>query len=241
MLSSDKAIVEGLRSASLVGIGAFDEAVGSVKDYFGLKSQIRSLRLKNTRLAYQNYQFQEALLENLRLKKLLQLKQKSEYRFIPAKIVGFSPQDFVTGFILASSQYREIPKNSAVITAEGLVGKVVKITKRYAICQNLLDPNSRVSVRIQRNRELGIVSWDGGNGLLLENIPNTVEVKEGDVLFTSGMSQIYPPGIKVGVVVSVQKEEQQLFQKIHARPAVNFNKLEEVFILKERPTNDPRK
>jgi len=238
MLSSDKQVVEGLRSVSLVGVGAVDEALTSLSSYLGLKSKIRDLRLKNTQLAYQNYQLQEALLENLRLRKLLQLKQQSDYRFIPAKIVGFSPQDFVTGFLLASSHFREIPKNAAVITTEGLVGKVVKISARYAICQNLLDPNSRVSVRIQRNRELGIVSWDGGNGLLLENIPNTVEVKEGDVLFTSGMSQIFPSGIKVGVVIKVRKKEQELFQEIHAKPAVNFNRLEEVFILTDRKSDE---
>ncbi|MEJ2056050.1 MAG: rod shape-determining protein MreC, partial [Calditrichaceae bacterium] len=96
----------------------------------------------------------------------------------------------------------------------------------------LLDPNCRVSVRVQRNRELGMTAWDGGNGLLLEYIPNTVEIRPGDVLFTSGFSQIYPPNIKVGTVLQAEVNSEQLFQTIKVKPAVNFNKLEEVYVLK---------
>jgi rod shape-determining protein MreC len=126
-----------------------------------------------------------------------------------------------------------IRKNNAVITANGLVGKIIKVSNHYAICQILLDPNCKVSVHIQRNRELGIVSWDGAKHLLLENIPNTIEVRKGDVLLTSGMSRIYPPNIKVGVVISVRINEDAPFQTIHVKPAVPFNRIEEVFILQD--------
>ena len=87
-------------------------------------------------------------------------------------------------------------------------------------------------MRIQRNRELGMVAWDGGKGLFLEYIPNTVEIRPGDVLFTSGFSQIFPPNIKVGTVLQAEINNEQLFQTIRVRPSVNFNTLEEVYILK---------
>jgi len=231
MVSSDTKIVEGLRSTSLVSIGAMDDVLSSVKSYFNLRAENQQLRLQNTRLALENFHLQDAVLENIRLRRLLQLKHQLDYDLLPAKVVGFSPQDFVTGYLLSSSKLNPAYKNSAVITAEGLVGKIVKISAGYAICQNLLDPNSRVSVRIQRNRELGIVRWNGGDGLLLENVPNTIDIRPGDVLFTSGMSRIYPPNIKVGFVTKVQKNTQHLFQSIQVKPALNFNRIEEVFIL----------
>jgi len=126
------------------------------------------------------------------------------------------------------------------MTAEGLVGKIVKLSGSHGICQILMDPNSRVSVRIQRNREMGMVSWGGGNSLRLNHIPNTINVQVGDVLLTSGYSQIYPPGIKVGVISEFRKIDSELFQEIIVKPAVNFNRLEEVFVLESKETDASR-
>jgi len=239
IFSSDAQIVEGLRSTSLYSIGLVGRFVDSIESYFNLQQINHELRTENTRLAYENFELQDALLENIRLRKLLQFKYELQYDLIPAKVIGFSTIDIVTGLILSTEDIQKINKNSAVMTAEGLVGKVVKISGRYAICQNLFDPNSRVSIRVQRNRELGMVAWDGGSGLNLDYIPNTVEIKPGDVLFTSGYSQIFPPNIKVGTVTNVKTSNENLFQSIEVKPSVNFNRLEEVFILQAIESNEP--
>ncbi len=241
MTSSDNQIVEGLRSTTVFSFGLVQARFDAMDEYFSLREKNRHLQTENTRLSYENSQLQNALLENIRLRKLLQFKYEINYEFIPAKVVGYSPQDFVTGYLLSTEDYQRVKKNAAVMTSDGLVGKVVKKSGKYLICQNLLDPGSRVSVRVQRNRELGIVSWGGGNTLLLNNIPNSVEILKGDVLFTSGMSQIFPPNIKVGVVYSVKKSTKQLFQKIIVHPVVNFNILEEVFILQAKQEDESGK
>ena len=238
MTSSDNRIVEGLRSTTVYAFGLIQSQFDSFDEYFSLRDKNRYLQAENTRLSYENSQLQNALLENIRLRKLLQFKYETGYEFIPAKVVGNSPQDFVTGYLLSTEDYQRVRKNAAVMTADGLVGKIVKKSGKYLICQNLLDPGSRVSVRIQRNRELGIISWGGGNTFRLNNIPNTVEVLKGDVLFTSGMSQIFPPNIKVGVVLSIKRNSSRLFQDIVVHPAVNFNILEEVFILQAREQDE---
>jgi len=232
IISSDIQIVEGLRSTTLFSMGVIGDVTESVSAYFNLKEINEQLREENTNLAYENFQLQDALLENIRLRKLIQFKYKTQYDLLPAKVIGFSPVDIVTGVLLSSEDIDDVSKNSAVMTADGLVGKIVKLSGRYAVCQILLDPNCRVSVRVQRNRELGVTAWDGGNGLFLEYISNTVEIRPGDVLFTSGFSQIYPPNIKVGTVLKAEVNSEQLFQTIHVKPAVNFNKLEEVYVLK---------
>jgi rod shape-determining protein MreC len=234
MISSDRLIVEGLRSTTLFSIGLVQRQIDAIGSYFYLRSENRQLIVENTRLAFEKYRLQNALLENIRLKKLLRLKDDPAYDFIPARIVGSAPHDFVSGYILSASSGKTITKNSVVITSEGLVGLVVKISGDFAICQMLFDPGSRVSVRIQRNRELGMLAWDGGNGLIIDNVPNTVTVLPGDVALTSGMSQIYPADIKVGVVTEVHKNFEKLFQSIKIRPAVNLNALEEVIILQAR-------
>jgi len=231
MTASDKAIVEGIRSFSLHSIGTAERTLSTFRDYFNLYEKNRQLRAQNTRLAFENFQLQEALLENLRLKRLLKFQQQLNYKLIPAKVIGYSPHEIVTGFQLIANNISQRHKGAAVMTVEGLVGRIVKVSPPYAICQLLTDPSSKVSVRIQRNREVGIVAWDGAKGLLLKYIPNTIEIKTGDIVFTSGLSQIYPPNIKVGVVTIIKKDPSNLFQTIYVKPSVNFSALEEVFIV----------
>jgi len=228
--SSDNQVIEGMRSSTLTIFGTAQEQLDNASSYFSLNEKNRGLRKENTRLAYENHQLQDALLENIRLKKLLQFEYKVNYELIPAKVIGYSPQNLITGLLLSTEEIDKIEKNAAVMTSEGLVGKIVKISSDYAICQIMLDPNSRVSGKVQRNRELGMIKWDGANGLLLDHIPNTVEILIGDVIFSSGYSQIYPANLKIGVVNSVETNTNDLFKIIYVNPSVSFNKLEEVFI-----------
>ena len=231
MTASDKALVEGMRSFSLQTLGSVEGTLSNFRDYFNLYEKNQTLQQENTRLSFENFQLQEALLENLRLKRLLKFQHQFHYNLIPAKIIGYSPQEIVTGFQLLSRHLKPEHKGAAVMTVDGLVGRLVKVSGSFAICQILLDPSSKVSVRIQRNREVGIVVWDGGEGLMLKFIPNTIEVKPGDIVFTSGLSQIYPPNIKVGVVTQIKKDTSKLFQTIYVKPSVDFNALEEVFVV----------
>lgn len=231
MTASDKALVEGFRSFSLRTIGGIERTLSNFRDYFSLYQKNRELQQENTHLAFENFQLQEALLENLRLKRLLKFQHQFHYNLIPAKIIGYSPHEIVTGFQLLSEHLKPEHKGAAVMTVAGLVGRLVKVSGNYAICQILLDPSSKVSVRVQRTREVGIVVWDGGKGLLLKYIPNTIDIRVGDIVFTSGMSAIYPPNIKVGVVTHIEKNSSELFQTIHVKPSVDFNSLEEVFIV----------
>jgi len=230
MTTSDSELSYALRATAEHTFGNIDLQITTVKHYFALQQKNSSLRQKNTRLAYENFNLQDALFENIRLRKLLDFRYQLNYQLIPAKVIAFSPQSLISGLLLSSEQITPQIKNRAVMTAEGLVGKIVDISGSFAICQILFDPNIRVSARIQRNRELGLIKWNGGDGFLLDQIPNTVDIKKGDVVFTSGFSQIYPPLIKIGVVSQIEKNTRLLFQKINVKPAVNFKRLEEVFI-----------
>ncbi|MHB2154733.1 rod shape-determining protein MreC [Calditrichota bacterium GD2] len=238
MTTSDRALVEGLRRVSVQTIGRIESTVSIFRSYFNLYEKNSELRRQNTLLSFENFQLQEALLENIRLKKFLKISYQFKYKLIPAKVIGYSPHEIVTGFRIIAKGITEKHKGAAVMTVGGLVGRVVETSPPFAICQILLDPTSRVSVRIQRNREVGVVSWDGENGLQLNYIPNTIEVLPGDIIFTSGLSQIYPPNIKVGVVTAIEKNPNEMFQKIRVKPSVNFSALEEVFIVEMEPSVD---
>ena len=226
------------RRVVYMAVGTIGGSAYNVGSYFRLSDDVSQLRQENAELAYKNSQLEDALLENIRLRKLLGFKEKSDFSLIPAEVIGQNPHSIFNGLVLNEGAERGITLDDAVMTADGLVGKIALIEDDNAICQILLDRNSRVSARIQRNREQGIIAWDGGIGLKLLYVAKTIEVLPGDVIVTSGLSQIYPPDIKIGVVTEVSQDAEGMFQEIKVSPAVSFQKLEEVQITKLVSSDD---
>jgi len=225
------------RSIAYNTIGYVGSALQETGSYFRLSEKVRELNKENAELAFKNIQLQDALLENIRLRKLLEFKESNSYELIPAEVVGENPLSILNGFLLNQGSAKDIKKDDAVLTSDGLVGKIADVDNEFSTCQILLDRNCKVSAKIQRNRELGIIAWDGGAQLELLYIAKTIKVLKGDVIVTSGYSQIYPENIKIGVVVDVSEDNNDLFQEITVKPSVNFNQVEEVFIVKGANTN----
>ena len=213
-------------------VGKIGNVLQETGAYFRLADKVKKLNKQNAELAFKNTQLQDALLENIRLRKLLDFKEIKSFDLIPAEVIGQNPLNILNGFLLNQGSNKNIEKNDAVLTDEGLVGKIVDVGEEFSSCQILLDRNCKVSAKIQRNRELGIIAWSGGSQLKLLYIAKTINIIVGDVVVTSGYSQIYPENIKVGIVVDIELDTDDLFQEITVKPAVNFNRIEEVFIIK---------
>jgi len=228
-----------LRPIVYNSVGLMSGYFFKIDSYFELKPELIRLRRQNVDLASKNMQLQDAYLENIRLRKLLDFKERSSFKLIAAEVLGFNPHPIFNGLILNEGSRRGIKKRDAVLTAEGLVGQIVQVDEDNCICQILLDRNSRISSQIQRSRELGVIAWDGGVHLKLLYVAKTIDVLVGDVVLTSGYSKIFPGNLKIGVVVEVSKDNEGLFQDIVVQPSVNFNRLEEVFIVKEASGNVP--
>jgi rod shape-determining protein MreC len=233
MLTDNNDPVWPIRRLTINTIGRLGAYVYKIGAYFDLREENEELREKNTQLAFLNIQLQDALLENFRLKKLLEFKERTTFKLIPAEIIGQNPNEILNGYILNEGSKSGIEISDAVLAADGLVGKIVKVDPNFSITQILIDQNSRISARIQRNRELGIISWDGGVNLKLLYIAKTIEIFKGDVIITSGYSGIFPENIKIGVVIHVSTKTGNMFHDIIVQPTVNFSGLEEVFILKK--------
>jgi rod shape-determining protein MreC len=237
MITTDKDPGGSFRGIALDVLGGVGQYVYRVQSYFDLTDENKVLRKENTDLAFKNMQLQDALLENIRLRKLLGFREKTQMHLTAAEVIGQNPHSIVNGLLLNAGSDIGIRKSAAVLTADGLVGKVIEVDEDHAICQILFDPTNRVSAKIQRNREFGIIAWDGATQLKLLYIAKTIKVYIGDVIVTSGMSQIFPENIKIGIVVDVSMENEGMFQEILVNPTVNFNRLEEVQVHIEMAKN----
>lgn len=217
---------------------ALNSAVASVSRSFGewraALEENRRLRLEVARLLIEQERQQELLNENRRLKQLLDMKQSSRDRYIFANLVGRGYDRLVTSVVIDRGESDGVRKDMAVITPRGLVGKVLSVRGRYADVLLLRDPMFSAAVRLQQGRQEGIVSGVGGRTLVMKYVPPEEPVALGEVVVTSGLDGIFPEGMPVGTVASVNREGGGFFQHIEVLPFQDDAKVEEVALIDRR-------
>lgn len=119
--------------------------------------------------------------------------------------------------------------NQPVLSADGLVGRVITVAGPYSKVQLITDRAASVGGMILRTRRQGVVRG-GSGGLELDYVPLPADVRVGDRILTAGIDGVYPRGIPVGTVVAVEGGGQ-LFHKIQLAPAVDFGALDQIYLL----------
>jgi len=189
-----------------------------------LKEEIRKLRRDKAALLDKES-------ENRRLKKLLDLKAAHEFPSVVAQVVG---QDAVgwyrTLFINKGSEDGVHPDMPATV-AEGVVGRVVNSSSDISRILLLTDPNHSVDCRVARTRDRGVLSGSLERGCILRYINLKSGIKSGDEVVTSGLDGIFPRGLPIGKVETVDKGHQGLFLEARIAPAVDFSEIEEVLVV----------
>ncbi len=234
---NDKSQVKQIRAVLTVTLGVVQEQVAFVPRYFGLRKENEILRRSNVELADEAGQLREAKLENLRLLRLLALKERPPFEFVAASVVSKNLTLLRNSLTLDVGEADGIKTSMPVVNDAGLIGVVIAVSRHYAVVNILLNTDFRASAKVQRSRVDGIVAWDGSD-IVLKNIAKTLDVKPGDVVLTSEYSSTFPPGIRIGLVSRVTEQEGSLFKQVIITPSVNFVKLEEVFVMTAVPDGE---
>ena len=124
-----------------------------------------------------------------------------------------------------------------VVSNGGLVGVITSVSLHYSVVNILINTDFRVSAKIQRSRVDGIVAWNGKD-FTVKNIPKMRDVKIGDVITTSEYGGTFPSNIRIGIVSEIYDQKSSMFKLITMTPAVDFVKLEEVFVITAVPDNE---
>jgi rod shape-determining protein MreC len=119
----------------------------------------------------------------------------------------------------------------AVVNSEGVVGRVVSVSPHYSQALLVTDQNSAIDGLVQNSRGRGMVKGSGSDECYFDYAIKTCEIKPGDAIVTSGLGGVFPKGLCLGRVKSVDNSPYKLFKDVRVIPAVNFNKLEEVLII----------
>lgn len=211
-------------------------ATDNLWDIATVHEQNKMLRNEVEQLRVQNLEASEALAENERLRALLDYqKGAKQFDLVAARVIGRESATWSSMIIISRGQMDGIRNNMAVVTPEGLVGHVVETGWNSSKVQLILDPRSSVGTIVQRaeSRVAGIVHGDMENPTMpqMVNIAKNADVVEGDVVVTSGFGGIYPKGLVVGLVSSIQNEAGGLLKAGLLEPAVDFQKLEDVMVI----------
>ena len=212
-------------------IGSIQARIAYFSKYTSLEEENRFLRLQNTELALENSRMRAAQQENERLKKLIGFKAQSDYSLIAGKVIGRNSSGFMNQILLDVGEKDSITKNMPIVLPGGLVGKIYRVEENYSIGQLLLDQNFRVSAKVQRSSIKGIIGWESDRNCSLNEIPNRSDVQPGDLVVTSGYSDIFPEGIYIGKIITAEDTQRDLFMNIRVKPDIDFNRLEEVLII----------
>jgi rod shape-determining protein MreC len=196
----------------------------------GTQQENERLRSENERLRLENGIMNELLQENERLRDALAFKRTSPPSAVMAEVIGRRSSPVSSTITLNKGADQGIRKDMAVITAQGVVGKVQAVLSGTAKVLLLTDPGSTIAVRVMRNREEGLLEGKLVN-CSLKYVSYYVDIQEGDVLVTSGLDGIYPKGLAVATVVNVSKHEANPFQTVVAEPVVGLSRLEEALVL----------
>ena len=214
--------------------------VNRFEKYFQIFTQTESIHQKNWQLQqenrgilHENAILKEKLAAYEQIAKMVQFKEYYNYEMIPAQVIGREPSNWFHSVIIDMGSKDGVEVDMGVATYKGLVGKVIQVGYNTSEVILLIDQGCSVGALIQRTREIGIIKGGTESAYCyLDYIAHDADVQINDIVVTSGMGSSVPKGIIIGRIVAVKKEKHDLFQRILIKPEVDFNKLEEVYIVK---------
>jgi rod shape-determining protein MreC len=179
---------------------------------------------------------QAALLEDAkqgqRLQALLNFQQKYIYKTVAAQAIGTSGSDQSRVFYIDKGKNDGIDRDMAVITADGIVGKIRDVFPHTAQVLAINDQSSGAGVILETTRIRGILRGNGAGQPQIEDVIRDQRIKAGDAVLTAGGDQIFPRGLPVGVVDKVQNDpDRDGFVEVVVKPAAHLDQLDEVLVV----------
>lgn len=180
--------------------------------------------------------YEELRRENEQYKAFLDIKEQNpDFTFQPAFVVGRDPADPFQSFTIDRGEQDGVTPGCPVITADGVVGKVIEVGARSAKVMTVLDVSFEMGVLVVSTRDTGIVQGDvamaqGGHMKLRYLSPNSL-AKEGDLLMTTGVGGVFPKGLVVGTILSVESEGHGISLYAEVVPVCSIADIKDVVVI----------
>jgi rod shape-determining protein MreC len=181
--------------------------------------------------------------ENARLNSLLELKKQSNYKLLPAQIIGRDPSVWFDTLIINRGSLDGVKLNMPIIDNGGVVGRVTAVSPLTAqiwlITKDKMSEGGIIG-ELNTSNALGVLTGTGRTETLeMGYVPGSVEVQVGETVYTSGQEGIYPAGLRIGEIVEVRSGSATTAHRIFIKPSANFSSMQEVAVLLYEPPPRP--
>jgi rod shape-determining protein MreC len=200
----------------------------------GVREENESLRGRIARLEDENHQYREAILSSERFQKLAGFRTQRDTPMVPANVIHQDLSPWFQSLIIDQGAAAGIRPGMPVITDSGVVGLISGTTPGASKVMLMIDPQSRIDAYVERTRARGTVRGIASPTCDFDYVLRQEGIEEGDLLLTSGMGGAYPKGLRVGRVEKVDRKTSGLFLGAKVLPAVDFTRLDEVFVILEQ-------
>jgi rod shape-determining protein MreC len=206
-----------------------------VRRTFDLWRENAALHEQAMILSRENAELRNRALENARLRAMLGFQERSPLPLRSADVLGFPGPGIGGRIVIGAGRRAGVRVNSAVLTPDGLVGKVIEVSDFTALVQTLVGNAYGVSVMIERSRVGGILKWLGPGRWTIVGLSTGEDVRVGDLVLTTGFGSVFPKGVRVGVVSEVTAPGVPGAGWCRVQPFVRYESLEEVFVVAAVP------
>ncbi len=190
-----------------------------------------TLRERLMVLSLENETLLEYEVENVRLREMLDFKRESEIEMIPAKVTSMGLVSNLLSMTVDIGSDVGVTKNNPVITPSGIIGKISIVNNHLSVVQLISDPDFRVGVRFLPSGATGILRWRMNNICDVREVYKNSNVNVGDMVVTSGLSDIFPAGLPIGIVSSVGNDRSQFQKVVSVQIEENLSSVLHVFVI----------
>lgn len=196
-----------------------------------LSDHNRALQSELSRLHLEREQSQAILAENRRLRALLDLRASRLSEGLACAVAARDPNLWYSQLVLDRGARGGVAKDMVVVAPEGLVGRVFQVSPEACRVRLLLDARTAVPAILADSGALGVVYGDDGLTCTMKFIDHDVPIREGELVMTSGLGEIYPGGLALGRVTRRLGRTEALFQSVQVQPTVDFGSLRHALVI----------
>ncbi len=230
----DRAIVSITSPVQLLISWSLEHAIDAYHNYIYLwhtRQDNLALLDENRRLLNLIASLRETQQENVRLRKLLHFEEQYKLHSVVARVIAKDVSTEFRAIRINRGENGGIQKNMAVVTEEGVVGRVLRTTRNTSDIVTVMDLLSAVDSIDERSRARGVVEGKSEDRCQMRFTLRTDDIQPGDILVASGLGGTFPKGIPVGLVSQVHRKQFGITQDVEVKPSVDFSKLEEVLVI----------
>ena len=196
-----------------------------------------ALKEENKKLMQNQIDYDKIKIENEQYKEFLEIKKENpEYEVAAASVIGRDGLEKFYSFTIDVGRNDGIEENDVVMSSVGVVGVVVETGPNYARVQTILNPSVNVACFVSSTRDTGIVNgsseYSDEGKTLIKYLPKNTQAKEGDIISTTGMGEIFPEDLIIGTIEKVETDSSGNYNYAVVKPVSEIAEVKTVFVIK---------